>query len=145
MSDEEQIAENVRISSDARANALSEAELQVFDRVKAILMERTKVPCTACGYCMPCPSGVNIPGCFAAYNDKYLLNEKKNRMRYFQTLGVLSKQPAFASLCAECGKCERHCPQNIQIRSELKTVKKEMEGLGFRQFVGVARRFLKLK
>lgn len=145
MSDEEQIAENVRIAGDARANSLSAEELEAFDRVKAILMERTKVPCTACGYCMPCPSGVNIPGCFAAYNDKYLLNDKKNRMKYFQTLGVLSKQPAFASLCVQCGKCEKHCPQNIQIRKELKTVKKEMEGLGFRQFVGVGRKFLRIK
>jgi predicted aldo/keto reductase-like oxidoreductase len=145
MSDEEQLAENARIAEDARANALTEKELQVFDRVKAILLERTKVPCTACGYCMPCPSGVNIPGCFSSYNDKYLLKDKQNRLKYLQTLGVLSKQPAFASLCAECGKCERHCPQNIQIRKELKNVKKEMEPFGYRLIVRIARRFIKIK
>jgi predicted aldo/keto reductase-like oxidoreductase len=145
MSDEEQLAENVRIAADAKANSLSAGELEVFDRVKAVLMERTKIPCTACGYCMPCPSGVNIPGCFAAYNDKYLLNGKRNRFKYLQTLGVLSRQPAFASLCEGCGKCERHCPQGIPIRRELKTVKKEMEGLGFRPLVSLARRFLRIR
>ena len=145
MSDEAQLEENIRIAGDAKANSLSEEEAKVFDRVKTILMEKTKVPCTGCGYCMPCPFGVNIPGCFSSYNDKYLLNDKKNRFNYLQTLGVLSKQPAFASLCTECGKCELHCPQNIQIRKELKNVKKEMEGFAFKPVVSIARRILKIK
>jgi predicted aldo/keto reductase-like oxidoreductase len=66
-------------------------ELEIFERVKAILKEKTKVPCTACAYCMPCPSGVDIPGCFAAYNDKFLLNNKHDRIKYLQTLGVFSR------------------------------------------------------
>ena len=144
MSDEEQMAENIKIAKTAEANILSEEELKVFDRVKAIMMEKTKVPCTACGYCMPCPFGVNIPGCFSAYNDKYLLGDKHIRLKYIQTLGAISKQPAYASLCTECGKCERHCPQNIQIRKELKTVKKEMEGFLFKPMVGVMRKIMKV-
>jgi len=126
-------------------NSLSAEELQVFDKVKAILIEKTKVPCTGCGYCMPCPHGVNIPGCFSTYNDKYLLNYKHSRMLYMQTLGLMSKKPAFASLCTECGKCELHCPQNIQIRKELKIVKKEMEGFFFKPIVGVARKIMRIK
>jgi predicted aldo/keto reductase-like oxidoreductase len=145
MSDEDQIAENVRIASYTKANSLTKEELHIFDRVKAILHEKTKVPCTACGYCIPCPSGVNIPGCFSAYNDKYLLSDKHMRFKYMQTLGVISKQPAYASLCTECGKCERHCPQNIEIRKQLKIVKKEMEGLLFKPVVTVARKLMKIK
>lgn len=144
MSDEAQIEENVRIASEATAGSLSEEELAVFDRVKAIMLEKTKVPCTGCGYCMPCPSGVNIPGCFSAYNDKYLLGGKRNVFKYVQTLGLMSKKPAYASLCTECGKCERHCPQNISIRKELKTVKKEMEPFGFRPAMAVVRRFMRV-
>ena len=64
MGTEAQTEENIQIASDARANSLSEKELEIFENVKAILHEKTKIPCTACGYCMPCPSGVNIPGCF---------------------------------------------------------------------------------
>lgn len=140
MSDEMQLEENVRVASDAKADALTKEELEVFDRVKAILMEKTKIPCTACGYCMPCPAGVNIPGCFASYNDKYLLKGKRNRIKYMQTLGFLSKQPAFASLCKECGKCEHHCPQHIEIRKQLRIVKREMEGFFFKPMVSIIRK-----
>lgn len=144
MSDEDQLNENIRIASEVSANSLTEAELKVFDEVKAILLERTKVPCTGCGYCMPCPHGVNIPGCFSSYNDKYLLKMKNYRFKYMQTLGLTSQHPSFASLCTECGKCERHCPQNIQIRKELKKVKKEMEGFGFKPIVAVVRKVMKV-
>ncbi len=143
MSDENQLNENIKIASDAKANDFGEVELAIFDRVKEVLHEKTKIPCTSCGYCMPCPFGVNIPGCFSSYNEKYLLNLKGTRWKYLQTLGVTSKQPAFASLCTECGKCERHCPQNIKIRSELKVVKKEMEGILFKPVIKIARKFLK--
>lgn len=145
MSNEEQTAENIRIAGDAMPNSMSDEEEKVFDRVKAVLTEKTKVPCTGCGYCMPCPNGVNIPGCFSAYNDKYLLNEKHNKMKYMQTLGLMSKQPSFASICTDCGKCELHCPQNIQIRKELKTVKKEMEGFAFKPLVWLVRKISKVK
>lgn len=145
MSDEAQLAENIKIASDADSNTLTEEELEVFEKVKAIMQEKTKVPCTGCGYCMPCPYGVNIPGCFSSYNDKYLLGLKQNRWKYMQTLGLLSKQPAFASMCKECGKCERHCPQNIEIRKELKNVKKEMEGPFFKPVVSIARKVTKVE
>ena len=145
MSDEEQIKENIRIASDAKANSLSLEELRVFDRVKAVMLEKTKIPCTACAYCMPCPAGVNIPGCFSAYNDKYLLGDKRIRFKYMQTLGMLSKQPAYASMCKDCGKCEHHCPQKIEIRKQLKTVKKEMEGVFFKPLVAVVRKVSRVK
>ena len=145
MSDEPQLAENIRIAGNAVAGSLSLQELAVFDRVKVIMLERTKIPCTGCSYCMPCPAGVNIPGCLSAYNDKYLLSSKNVRWKYLQALGVMSKNPGYASLCVECGKCEKHCPQNIAIRKELKTVKKEMEGILFTPAVAVIRRLMKVK
>ena len=144
MSDEQQLSENITIAQDAKANSLSEEELAIFDRVKAVMLRRTKIPCTGCAYCMPCPSGVDIPGCFSVYNDKYLLETKRNWWKYMQTLGVMSKNPSFASLCTECGKCERHCPQNIQIRKELKVVRKELEGVLFKPAVFTARKLLRV-
>ncbi|MBP1926041.1 putative aldo/keto reductase-like oxidoreductase [Sedimentibacter acidaminivorans] len=145
MSTEEQMKENIKIASDARENSLTEGENKIFDKVKSVMLEKTKIPCTGCGYCMPCPYGVNIPGCFSSYNDKYLLEDKLMRWKYMQTLGAMSEKPAFASQCVECGKCESHCPQNIQIRKELKIVSKEMEGILFKPVVKVARKFLKIK
>ena len=145
MSDERQVEENIRVASDSKENSLSDKELEIFEEVKRVMTEKTKVPCTACGYCMPCPYGVDIPGCFSSYNDRYLLDDKMYRVNYAQTLGALSAKPAFASQCKECGKCEEHCPQKIEIRKELKNVKRDMEGIMLRPAVKVARKILKIK
>lgn len=145
MSDEEQLADNIRIAGDAKENSLSKEELAVFDKVKQILIEKTKIPCTGCAYCMPCPAGVNIPGCFSSYNDKYLLKEKGARWKYMQTLGALSVKPENASRCKKCGKCESHCPQNIAIRDQLDQVAKEMEGILYKPVVSVMRKVLRIK
>jgi uncharacterized protein len=145
MSNEEQVADNIRIAGSVEANALSREELGIFEKVKSVMLEKTKIPCTACAYCMPCPAGVDIPGCFAVYNDKYLLNDKGARWKYMQILGALAVKPANASMCKECGKCESHCPQNIAIRSQLKVVSKEMEGIFYKPMVAVARKIMKVK
>ncbi len=145
MSDEVQIDDNIRIASEAAPNTLSLEEIAVFDRVKKVMQEKTKINCTACGYCLPCPAGVDIPACFSHYNDKYLTNDKSVRFRYFQSLGALSAKPAYASKCVSCGKCESHCPQSIAIREQLKVVSKEIEGFLFRSVVGIARKFMRLK
>ncbi|WP_069998051.1 aldo/keto reductase [Cellulosilyticum sp. I15G10I2] len=145
MSDEAQLSENIRIASNAKANSLSAEELNIFEKVKAIILSKTKIPCTACGYCMPCPAGVDIPGCFSCYNDKYLLKDRLVRFRYLQTLGALSVKPANASQCTACGKCESHCPQAIAIRQQLKRVSRELEGVLYKPIVGIVRRILNVK
>ncbi|EPR12836.1 aldo/keto reductase [Ruminiclostridium papyrosolvens] len=145
MSDEAQVEDNIRIASDSHANSLTDEELGVFDNVKRILHERTKIPCTACGYCMPCPAGVDIPGCFSHYNDKYLIRDKGIRFQYYRNLGAVAAQPSYASQCKDCGKCESHCPQKISIRSELKTVSKEMESILYRAGIAIARKVMKIK
>jgi len=145
MSDEAQVAENIRIAGEAEPNSLSSEELGVFEQVKSEIREKTKIPCTACGYCMPCPAGVDIPGCFSCYNDKYLMADKSARFRYMQTLGAMSVKPANASQCKSCGKCESHCPQKIEIRKELKTVSHEMEGVFYKPIVAIARKIMRVK
>lgn len=145
MSTEEQLAENIRMAGEAEADSLSQEELDIFEKVKAVMREKTKIPCTACGYCMPCPAGVDIPGCFSCYNDKYLMKDRSVKLRYMQTLGAMSKKPANASQCKNCGKCEEHCPQGLPIRQHLNTVSKEMEGIFYKPIVKIARKFLKIK
>lgn len=144
MNSDEQLEENVRIASDAKPDSLTEEEIEIFKDVKRVMAEKTKIPCTACAYCMPCPHGVNIPGCFSSYNEKYLLDDRLYKFKYLQTMGGLSAKPAFASQCKECGKCEIHCPQKIEIRKELKTVSKEMEGMLLKPVVKAARKVLKI-
>jgi len=142
MSTEEQLEENLRIASDVLPNAMSREELDYFEQANKILSEKMKVGCTACGYCMPCPAGVDIPGCFSIYNEKYMLGTKHIKMQYMRNTGAYTAHPAYASLCIKCGKCETHCPQQIPIREKLKDVVSEMEGPLFRPIAAVGKRIM---
>ena len=85
-----------------------------------------KVGCTGCGYCMPCPKGVDIPGTFAAYNRKFAEGKFWSFVDYV-ICTTLRKNSTAASNCIGCGKCEKHCPQHIEIRKCLKDAQKELE------------------
>ena len=115
----EQVIENIKIASETEANSLTEKELKIINQVKTSIKEKIKINCTACEYCMPCPSGVNIPACFDFYNNYHMFGEEK----FYNWLSDKEK----ASKCVECGNCESHCPQGIQIRQELKNVKELFE------------------
>ena len=95
---------------------------QVCDKINA----KMKVGCTACGYCQPCPKNVDIPATFAAYNRQYSENKFWGFVDYVMTT-ALKQNPSSASLCIECGKCEKHCPQHIKIREELKKASQSLE------------------
>lgn len=114
----EMIEENCRIASEAEAGAFSDTELQFLAGIKQIIIDTTKVNCSGCRYCMPCPKGVNIPGIFSCYNHMYSESKSSGRLEYFQTIALRS-DPCEANLCIKCGKCEQHCPQNIPIREKL--------------------------
>lgn len=146
MSTQEQVDDNIRIASDAEENSLSATELAVFDKAREIIREKTKVNCTACGYCMPCPHGVDIPACFAAYNDKYL-NHKGfiSKFSYIQNTGAMTHHPAYASMCKSCKLCESHCPQSIKISERMKDVAADMEGPLFKPMISVAKKVMKMK
>lgn len=125
----EMVEENIRIASEAKAKEMSSAELALYDKVCQIIMGKGTVPCTGCNYCMPCPRGVDIPMCFTCYNDRKSGIESGMTTKFYYIQRTNNHQ---ASLCSECGKCEKHCPQGIAIRKELKTVSGEMEGLFYR-------------
>jgi len=127
MNEIEQVEENVRIASEAKADSLSKEELEVFEQVKQEINKKIKVPCTGCAYCMPCPQGVDIPGCFSAYNMRYTDGWYAGFKTYFMCT-TLRKNQTNASKCVGCGKCEQHCPQSIPIRQKLKEVRQHMEG-----------------
>ena len=90
---------------------------------------------------MPCPKGVDIPGTFRCYNAMYIESKREGRFQYAQTVG-LTKEPAFASQCIECGKCEKHCPQEIPIREKLKEADKALRPLPYKIGINVVRKFM---
>lgn len=126
MNDSLQVEENVRIASQTEAGCMDSHELEVIEKVKAEINHCMRVPCTGCGYCMPCPGGVDIPGCFSAYNTRYT-DSWFQGMKAYVMCTTLKTNPTNASKCLKCGKCEQHCPQSIAIRSKLEQVKKHME------------------
>ena len=98
--------------------------------------------CRGCGYCMPCPKGVDIPGTFAAYNRLYSENKFAGLKEYFMCT-AFRKNATGASNCIGCGKCEKHCPQGINIREQLKNAKKEFEGPVYKTACKIITRFTK--
>ncbi len=92
-------------------------------------------------YCMPCPKGVDIPGTFRCYNAMFIESPAQGRFQYAQTVG-LTKEPAFASQCIGCGKCESHCSQQIPIREKLKEADRALRPLPYKIGINIARKFM---
>ena len=137
----EMVEENVRTASSACAGEFTAEDNALLDRVRQIIREKEKVGCTGCRYCMPCPKGVDIPGIFVCYNTMYTESKTSGRTQYMQTV-ALTAQPASASQCIQCGKCERHCPQAIPIREKLKEADKALLPLPYRIGAAIFRKFM---
>ena len=135
------IEENCRTASVAEAGAFGEHEYEMIEKIKSLINENTKVNCTGCRYCMPCPKGVDIPGIFSCYNHMYSESKDSGRKEYFQTI-ALRKEPAGAAQCIKCGKCEQHCPQSIPIREKLKEADRALQPFYYRIANKVARKYM---
>ena len=139
MNSREMVAENIRTACEARVGDLTQDDRRVLEAVVRVINEQVKVGCTACGYCQPCPKNVDIPGAFAAYN-RYHTEDRAGAKKEYLKCTLFRKNPTAAGNCTGCGKCERHCPQGIEIRKELQNVRRELEDGKFRLF----RRVLKV-
>ena len=143
MNSQEMVEENIKVASESEANSLTKDDLELFTKVRNILNEKIKVPCTGCNYCMPCPMGVDIPTCFSCYNDREIEGKFSAIGKYIMQTSLKTKAHN-ASLCSKCGKCEIHCPQKIAIRDELAKVSKTMERFYFKPARVLIKRFMKL-
>ena len=137
----EMVKENCRIASASEVGDLKEEDYALIEEVKTLINEKIKVPCTGCGYCQPCPQGVDIPLAFRCYNEMYMESKQAGRFEYAQTVGLREK-PAFPSQCIACGKCESHCPQHIAIIQELKNADRNLRPLPYKIGTAIARKFL---
>ncbi len=105
---------------------LSVAEQELVNQVADALHNRVQNGCTACRYCMPCPAGVDIPGCFRIWNTYHVYeNENEAKWRWMNEITDAQK----AKNCVQCGKCEQVCPQHISIREDLKKLQKELDDI----------------
>ena len=126
MNAQEMVLENIRVASETRIGEQGEQEKTLYDAVVKAINANVKVGCTACGYCMPCPKGVDIPGTFAIYN-RWYGEDKSGAFKEYLKCTTFRKNSTAASNCIGCGKCEKHCPQGIEIRKNLKEAQKALE------------------
>lgn len=140
MNSMEMVDENIKVASEVKENEFSKEDFEMIEKVKAEINANVKVNCTGCRYCMPCPKGIDIPTAFKCYNQMYTENKKSGRMEYHQIV-ALQKEMSDISNCVECGQCETHCPQHIEIRKKLKEAQKELQPWYYKIGVKVVRLF----
>lgn len=126
MTSPEMVDENARIATVALPGALSAAQHEAVARVLQVFERSNRVPCTGCNYCMPCPRGINIPGCFAAYNASFAHSWFTGVSQYFTASAVRTGSPKLASNCVRCGACLSNCPQHIEIPDRLLDVQRRL-------------------
>ncbi len=110
MSTMEQVKENIETFS--TASKMTPGQTAFVNTLAGIIIGAKAIPCTGCGYCMDCPSGVDIPRVFATYNEYNLFH---NRFRANGNYSALSARNAAADACVNCGVCVPLCPQGIKI------------------------------
>lgn len=140
MNDKEQVVDNVRVAGEATACDFAEEDREFIAQLRKDILEQIKVPCTGCGYCQPCPAGVDIPACFTSYNMSFTEGKIAGLSEYLKRT-TMKKNRTNASLCVKCGKCEKHCPQSLPIRQYLVDVKKRMETPVYKVVAAGAKRF----
>lgn len=103
---------------DAAVDLTAPLTQEELDRCAAIRKELGTQFCRRCGYCAPCPNGIDIPQNFllANYARKYgLAGWAQERYK---------AMPYHAGSCVMCGACEKRCPYNLPIRDMLEDVAK---------------------
>ena len=120
MTKREHVDENCAIADRSGVHTLKKFQKDHIKRIRDMYHSRIIVNCTGCGYCMPCPQGVDIPGCFQYLNLAAMINNWKEGKRLYDLLVV--KKGKAASQCIACGECLEKCPQHLPIPETMETV-----------------------
>ncbi|MEM2941486.1 MAG: aldo/keto reductase [Thermoproteota archaeon] len=124
MSTMEQVKQNIEFASRSGVGILTEEDLKLIARVHAKYRELRPIPCTKCGYCMPCPNGVDIPTNIELYNNGVAYNSMgASKWAYNNNIPAEKR----ANACVGCRTCEEKCPQKIRISEWMQKIDKELK------------------
>ena len=97
-----------------------EQEFALASKAAEAYLNLETIPCNSCDYCMPCPYGLDIPGILTFRNRikaaKETLESKEILKSYYSAIPEPLRR---ADHCTGCGRCQSHCPQMIDIPSEI--------------------------
>lgn len=142
MSTPEQLLQNIETASAGLPGSFEDSEVIAVEKAREDIEKSYRVPCTGCGYCLPCPKGVNIPMCFAAYNTSFAHGWYQGMHQYITASGAMVGAARFASDCIGCGGCVGKCPQHIEIPNELASVKRRLQVPGLPALVRLGVRMM---
>jgi predicted aldo/keto reductase-like oxidoreductase len=117
-----QVEENLASAERSDPGTLSADEVRLVEEVAAVYKGRQPIPCTRCDYCMPCPSGVNIPHNLGLYNTAVMYDRLGEMRRWYAD----TKPGERASACTDCDQCEPKCPQKIPISDWMPRIDQEL-------------------
>jgi hypothetical protein len=123
MSSMEHVIQNIESACRSGVGSLDEHEMALVARVQQEYAKLSPVPCTKCGYCTPCPNGVNIPVNFELYNNATVF--EGSSIVLCRNLYNSLPETERATACVSCGSCEEKCPQGIEIGKMLGRVRKQ--------------------
>lgn len=121
MSNMEQILDNIKTFSGGEP--LSDEENAALLKIAEGLKDA--VPCTSCRYCVDtCPARLNIPELISIYNDLKYAPTTNTAMR-IEAMPVEARPIS----CITCGRCLKHCPQNIDIPGTFLKMQKILDNI----------------
>jgi hypothetical protein len=123
MSEMQHVTENVASADRSDVGALTDDDLGLIKRVRETYEELAPIPCTGCGYCIPCPNGVEIPRLFRIYNEAMMYDDLEGARRAYNNW---VKEEQRANMCVECGACQEKCPQSLEIIDWLQEVHEKL-------------------
>lgn len=126
MSAMEQVVQNVESACHSAIGSLTDEELEVVARARDAYAAFNVIPCTRCGYCMPCPNGLDIPANLQLYNDALVFGGNQRVLNRNLYRGMTEDERAES--CVACGKCEEKCPQDIKISEWMPKVHEQFSG-----------------
>jgi uncharacterized protein len=144
MNSDAHVRQNLEIASTALPGGMTAEEEEVIAQVRSAYKRLLKVDCTSCAYCMPCPSGIDIPTAFKNLNNYHMFSRWSGRVGHAMYLGIQTPDgaPHWTTGCSDCGRCEERCPQGLPVRTLFKDVQRDLEGPLVKTLARVGRRFL---